>query len=80
MLIARFLMVIDRMILKSQTLVVLVATAVSLMLASSAEAFDVGRSRVVSLPGQPLVIDVALKNVTAQDAQSLSVSIANAAA
>jgi len=80
MLIARFLMVSDRMILKSQTLVVLAATAASLMLPVGAHAFDVGRSRVVSLPGQPLVIDVALRNVTAQAAQSLSVSIANAAA
>ncbi len=68
------------MILKSQTLVVLAATAASLMLPVGAHAFDVGRSRVVSLPGQPLVIDVALRNVTAQEAQSLSVSIANAAA
>lgn len=80
MLIARFLMVSDRMILKSQTLVVLAATAASLILPVGAHAFDVGRSRVVSLPGQPLVIDVALRNVTAQEAQSLSVSIANAAA
>lgn len=39
-----------------------------------------GRSRVVSLPGQPLVIDVALRNVTAQEAQNLKVSIANTAA
>jgi pilus assembly protein FimV len=51
-----------------------------LIIPVGAHAFDVGRSRVVSLPGQPLVIDVALRNVTAQEAQSLSVSIANAAA
>jgi pilus assembly protein FimV len=68
------------MILKSRLFVVLAATAASLMLPVGAHAFDVGRSRVVSMPGQPLVIDVALRNVTAQEAQSLKVSIADPAA
>lgn len=73
-------MVCDRFLTKSQTLAVLAATAASLMIPAAALAFDVGRSRVVSSPGQPLVIDVALRNVTAQEAQNLKVSIANTAA
>ncbi len=72
-------MLCNRTILKTQTLAVLSATALSLLLPAGAHAFDVGRSRVVSLPGQPLVIDVTLRNVTAQEAQSLNVSIANTA-
>jgi len=73
-------MVCDGMNINTQTRVVLAATALSLLLPAGAHAFDVGRSRVLSLPGQPLVVDVALKNVTIQEAQSLSVSIANTAA
>lgn len=80
MLIERFLLVCDRVFMKSQTLVILAATAASLLIPAAALAFDVGRSRVVSSPGQPLVIDVALRNVTAQEAQNLKVSIANTAA
>lgn len=79
MLIGRVFMVCDRLIIKARALTI-AAVAVGLLAPMSVQAFDVGRSRVVSAPGQPLVVDVALINVTAQDAQSLNVSIAPAKA
>ena len=47
------------------------------MLAPNAMAFEVGHSRVVSAPGQPLAVVVPVKGLNASDAASLAVRLAN---
>ncbi|HEY7803144.1 MAG TPA: FimV/HubP family polar landmark protein [Orrella sp.] len=51
--------------------------AAGFMLAPHALAFEVGHSRVVSAPGQPLTVVVPIKNLNAGDAASLAVRLAS---
>ncbi|HEY7803792.1 MAG TPA: hypothetical protein VIC30_05090, partial [Orrella sp.] len=47
------------------------------MLAPHAMAFEVGHSRVVSAPGQPLAVVVPVKGLNASDGASLAVRLAS---
>ena len=68
-----------KVIAPSSDLTRCLTTALVLALTSiSAWAFDVGHSRVNSAPGQPLVADVVLNNLSAGDLQTLQVAVAAA--
>lgn len=54
------------------------ACAIALAASGAASAFELGHSRVVSAPGQPLVVQVPINALTPDQAQSLSVSVAGA--
>lgn len=55
------------------------ACAIALAAGGVANAFELGHSRVVSAPGQPLVVEVPINALPAEQAQSLSVNVAGAA-
>ena len=57
-------------------LAVVALAAAGLLTTLSAWAFDVGHSRVSSAPGQALVADVTLNNLTEGDLQTLNISVA----
>jgi len=57
----------------------MLACAVSLAFSGAASALELGHSRVVSAPGQPLIVQVPLIDLPEAQAQSLSVNVANAA-
>ncbi len=46
-----------------------------LLLSPTAYAFDLGHSRVTSAPGEPLVIDITLRNLSAADLSNLAVTL-----
>ncbi|UOD49416.1 type IV pilus assembly protein FimV [Orrella daihaiensis] len=68
------------MVSKAATLCAVVVTVMAMIGASSAAAFEVGHSRVVSSPGQPLVLQVPIVNMSEQEASSLVANIAPASA
>lgn len=55
------------------------ACAIALAAGGVANAFELGHSRVVSAPGQPLVVEVPINALPAEQAQSLTVNVAGAA-
>ena len=54
----------------------MLACAVSLALSGAASALELGHSRVVSAPGQPLIVQVPLIDLPEAQAQTLSVTVA----
>lgn len=51
-----------------------------LLVVPAAHAFDVGHSRVMSAPGEALVVEIPLRNISINEGESLSVSLPDSAA